>query len=128
MALSLPAVVGAAEWTAGGQAGSGVNLSPRYRSSFDEWLGASGVAIKVRYGVTSIPSCQRNRETGIVFCRETLMIQNERARSVAGLRKLSETPNQTRDFAGRATSAGSTPRGPNNEISKRGLVRTISAM
>ena len=86
MALSLPAVVGAAEWTAGGQAGSGVNLSPRYRSSFDEWLGASGVAIKVRYGVTSIPSCQRNRETGIVFCRETLMIQNERARSVAGLK------------------------------------------
>ena len=58
-------------------------------------------------------------ETGIVFCRETLIIQNERARSVAGLRKLSETPKQTGNFAGRATSAGSTPRGPNNEISKR---------
>jgi len=39
MALSLPAVVGAAESTVGGEAGSAVNLKPRCRSSFDEWLG-----------------------------------------------------------------------------------------
>jgi len=39
MALSSPAVVGAAESTAGGQAGSAVNLKPRCRSSFNEWLG-----------------------------------------------------------------------------------------
>ena len=49
------------------------------------------------------------------------MIQNERARSVAGLRKLSETPNQTRDFTGRATSTGSTPRGPNNANLEAGI-------
>jgi hypothetical protein len=36
MALSLPAVVGAAKSTAGGEAGSAVNLKPRCRSSFHE--------------------------------------------------------------------------------------------
>ena len=105
MALSLPAVVGAVEATAGGQAGSAVNLKPRCCSSFDEQPGRdSGVAIEIKYGVTSIPSSQRSRETSIVFCRKTSTTNDERPRSAAGLRKLSKTPNQTRDFAGRATS------------------------
>jgi hypothetical protein len=127
MALSLAAVVGAAESTAGGEAGSAVNLKPRCRSSFREWLGRlrrrhlrqvwhhqhTLMAAKSRYRHCFLP-------------RDLDDPKRAGARSVA--RKLSETPNQTHDFAGRATSAGSTPRNLNNEISKRGLVRTISAM
>src|SRR6516164_5332845 len=54
-----------------------------------------------RHQHTLISTDQRDQHC---FCRKTLTTHDERARSATGLRKLSETPSQTRDFAGRATS------------------------
>jgi hypothetical protein len=126
MALSLPAVVGAAESTVGGEAGSAVYLKPRCRSSFDEWLGRLR-RLQSRSGMAS-PAYPHSSEieipanTGIVFCRETLMIQNERGPVLLRCEKIERDPESDPRFcrAGNFSRAAAAEQRPDN---RRGAVK-----